>query len=351
MAQRILVIDDLAEMRAALHRALSASGYDVSVAATIAAARAMSPLGYDAILVDANLGAERGTDLIEELRSQDETAPARCLLITGGPVDGLAEGVACLAKPFALDALAEAVRALLQPRPAEPGAAPGSAAGAGPAPGQPEPAGRDLATAGPQLGPLLAVVRRLRAREHRELADYLHDGPIQELTAASLELQLLRRSAPPPPHADFLQQRVDAASGALRCLVDLSWPPEPAQADPADGIRQRAARLVAGPATVQAAAGLDAATAPFAADLVELVLLGTEAAAPEAGAQVTVQADRERIQVEVALAPSRAGQAVGDPVLAQAALTDLAAALGAALTAEYSAQEWLVRLITPIKTA
>jgi DNA-binding response OmpR family regulator len=352
MTQRILVVDDLAEMRTLLHRALSASGYDVSVAATIAEARAMHPLGYDAILVDANLGAERGTDLIEELRAQDEAAPARCLVITGGAVDGLAAGVAHLAKPFQLDALTGAVQALLQPHEAGPGERAGSARAAGVPPRQqPGPAGPDRAAAGPQLGSLLTVVRALRAREHRQLAEYLHDGPIQELTAASLELQLLRRSASPPPHADFLQQRVDAASGALRGLVDLSWPPEPDQADPADCIRERAAWLLAAPPAVRAVTGLRPARAPLAADLVELMLLAIEPAAPEAGVQVTVSADPERIQVEVSLRPPGAGPAVGDPVLAQAALTDLAAALGAALTAELSGQEWRVRLITPVRTA
>jgi DNA-binding response OmpR family regulator len=115
VAQRILVVDDHAEMRAVFRRALAANGYEVNAAATLAEAWAMDPAGYDAVLVDANLGAERGTDLIERLRSQDATAPARCLMITGGAMDELPDNVASLARPFQLDALIGAVRALLKP--------------------------------------------------------------------------------------------------------------------------------------------------------------------------------------------------------------------------------------------
>ncbi len=95
---RVLVVDDTEEMRKTIHRALSAGGYQVDVAATLAEAEAKEPGGYDAVLVDAQLGAERGIDLVERLRSKDQTAAARCVLISGGIPDRLPEGTAYLAK-------------------------------------------------------------------------------------------------------------------------------------------------------------------------------------------------------------------------------------------------------------
>src|ERR1022692_5072800 len=69
--QRVLVVDDLDEMRTLIHRALSARGYKVDVAANLAEAREKQPRGYDAVLVDAHLGAERGIDLVEALQSEE----------------------------------------------------------------------------------------------------------------------------------------------------------------------------------------------------------------------------------------------------------------------------------------
>ena len=74
----------------------------------------MDPAGYDVVIADANLGAERG-NIIAALGAQDESALARCLVITGGAVDALPDGVAYLTKPFQLDDLFAAVRALLEP--------------------------------------------------------------------------------------------------------------------------------------------------------------------------------------------------------------------------------------------
>src|SRR5712671_4300040 len=89
-------------MRILIHRALSTSGYQVDVAATLAQARAMDPAGYDAVLVDAGLGPDRGMDLIESLRSEDPAA------------DTIPAGVARLTKPFKLAELLTAVHALHQ---------------------------------------------------------------------------------------------------------------------------------------------------------------------------------------------------------------------------------------------
>ena len=113
--ERVLVVEDTAQMRAVLNRALGRAGYRVDLAATLTEARGMDPGRYDAVLIDANLGAERGTDLVEELRARDEAAIGRCLIITGGSLAALPDGVASLAKPFQLTDLLGAVRALHQP--------------------------------------------------------------------------------------------------------------------------------------------------------------------------------------------------------------------------------------------
>jgi CheY-like chemotaxis protein len=344
VAQRILVVDDHAEMRAVFRRALAAKGYEVSTAATLAEAWALDPTAYDGVLVDANLGAERGTDLIEGLRSQDATAPGRCLIITGGAMDRLPDDVARLGKPFQLDALIGAVRALLKPAGAatEPGQRPSVLAEPDrplPVAGQPTPP--EPTAAGPRLGPLLAIVRRLRARERSELADFLHDGPIQELTAASLELQLMRRSAPSSPQVDALQEQVDAASRALRELVDLPWRPGSGELSPTQLIRQRTAWLLTAPGSIDADAGLGAEEAPFIADIVELMLLVIGAACPAAEeAHVVVGSDPRLIQVAMSATSAPDDRAVDGPVLLQAALNGLASALGAELSTDFTGPRW-----------
>ena len=115
MTKRVLVVDDVAEMRALIWRILSADGYQVDVAATLAEARGLDPAGYSAVLVDAHLGTEDGTDLIEELRSADPAAVSRCLVITGGTAVAGPAGLALLTKPFRAAELLDAVRALQQP--------------------------------------------------------------------------------------------------------------------------------------------------------------------------------------------------------------------------------------------
>lgn len=351
MAQRVLVVDDLDEMRVLIRRALSADGYDVDVAGTLAEAQRMDPTGYDAVLVDAHLASGRGTELIETLRSQDPAAARRCLVITGGATDMLPEGVPVLAKPFQLSDLLAAVRALQQPGTVtEPGATAG-------VPADPDiqlpasvPHPRHPAAAGePQVRQLLSIVRRLRARERRGLTDFLHDGPIQELTAASLELQMMQRSVPPSAasHVDSLLRQVNAASGSLRWLVDGLWPFLPRETDLTEAIHQRTAWLLAAPATVDDGmrqAGPGAIEAPLIADVVELMLLASEAATPSAQAHIAVRTDEQLIQIDLCLTSGQDDDIIGDPATAQASLDGLASALGGSMQIVFSEQQWHVRL-------
>ena len=147
VTKRVLVVDDMAEMRTLIQRVLSADGYQVDVAATLAEARRLDPAGYSAVLVDAHLGAEHGLDLIEELRSADPAAARRCVVITGAPAEAGAADLAFLAKPFQAADLLDAVRTLPQPvsQPDPPPSGPPR-----PGPERPDPRAAGPGAAGPR---------------------------------------------------------------------------------------------------------------------------------------------------------------------------------------------------------
>ena len=108
---RVLVVDDARDMRAVIRRVLESGGYRVDAVGTLAEARAMTPGGYDVVLVDMRLGSEEGITLIEELATANPEAASRCLLMSGS-LAYAPPGVATLAKPFRPDQLLDAVRAL-----------------------------------------------------------------------------------------------------------------------------------------------------------------------------------------------------------------------------------------------
>jgi CheY-like chemotaxis protein len=352
--RRVLVVDDVDEMRILIHRALSTSGYQVDVAATLAQARAMDPAGYDAVLVDAGLGPDRGMDLIEALRSEDPAAAGKCLVMTGGAADTIPAGVARLTKPFKLAELLTAVHALHQvPAARAAGSGAGVSSGSGTrAPVTEPPAASRPGAAAPQAWQLLGIVRRLRERERHELVDFLHDGPIQGLTAVALDLQMARSEIPvPAPRLAAAMQQLDAAAGSLRWLIDGHWTSLMAQTTLADALRQRTAWLLAAPATVHsdALAAVPTATEiPVIADVAELMLLGILPASLPMRADVAVRTEADEIRIELALtAASRDERPASDPAAVQAALGELAFALGAAAQVDIRDQPWRARLVLP----
>jgi CheY-like chemotaxis protein len=334
-------------MRALIRRTLGTAGYHVDLASSLAEARGMDPSSYDAVLVDARLGADRGTDLIEELTSADPAAPRRCLVITGGPRDALPDGVASLAKPFRLAELLTAVRALHQPgaigepdhrtqatRPAgtgAPAAALCAPCAAGPA--------------GPVAWQLLGLTRRLRARERGELAGFLHDGPIQDLAAASLELQLLRRSVVPEqaPPLDAVVKRLDAVARPLRAVVNEAGPALVPESRLAGALRQRAAWLLATPLAVDAepaCAGLAATEVAAVIDVAELMLFAMTPGLPPDEARVEVRATDDLIGITVTLMPAVGGEPASDSAAARGTLGELATALSASVGSEFGRTLW-----------
>jgi DNA-binding response OmpR family regulator len=257
-SQRILVVEDAPDMQAVISRLLGSRGYRVDTAGTLAEARAMTPGEYDAVLVDARLGSEQGTTFIAELIALDPGLASRCLLMSGGLLDA-PSGVAALAKPFLPDQLLDAVRALCAAVPAQPVA----------------PERESAAATGPAVMPL-GVSGLLRERERADVADALHDGPVQDLAAAILGLHLIREQLPTPRREllDSVAGQVSQAATALRALIGRLSPPWPG-ASPATMITSQTAWLLASPADVDIrppADGMSQKTARLAADVAELVL-------------------------------------------------------------------------------
>jgi CheY-like chemotaxis protein len=402
-------VDDTDEVRTLIRRALAAHGYQVDVAASLAQASALDPGGYDVVLVDADLGTERGTDLIDALLAQDPGAAARCLMITGGGTGLAPAGVACLPKPFRPADLLAAVRARLAPGPAPAaGAAPGDTAPApvlaaavpaapaamtvataavappaapqaraatatvAAAPGtarQPaaarQPAGETppprsrpaaarpggQASRLPPAWRLLGLIRGLRSSERATLADFVHDGPIQELAAAALALHLTARE-----HGELaqtvgeLQAEIDTAGRALRYLTDGDWPFLPPGASLPDIIRQRTAWLPLSSVTVDIRHTCAAlrAEAPLIADVVELALFVMTSDGPPSQAHVCVQAGEDDAEIVLTLTqPSD----VRDWAADQAQLAELASILGATAHNERGPARWQVRITMPRQCA
>ena len=229
-SQRVLVVDDDDAISSLMRRALMGEGYHVDLAASVTQARTMYPGGYDAVLVDARIGSERGMDLIDALLADDPAAASRCLMVSGGDTLSLPAGVAFLAKPFRPADLVSAVRALGEADPARIEADPARTApirrGGGPPPEQ----------------GLLRLLRLMRSGERIALADFVHDGPVQDLTAATLSLQMISCPAQPDLEQSLaeVQRQLDATARALRWITD-EWPFPGPQSGLADTLRRRAA--------------------------------------------------------------------------------------------------------------
>ena len=371
---RVLVVDDTEEVRVLIRRALAGHGYQVDAAASLAQASALDPAGYDVVLVDAHLGAERGTDLIDALVAQDPAAAGRCLMITGGSSSVVPHGVAILAKPFRPADLLVAVRALHQPDSAA-AARPPAAAVTGNGSAAPQPAVARSAVAGPAVaqsaapGPgvarpgsrasrmpatwrLLGMIRVLRSSERATVADFVHDGPIQELAAAALAIHLSGReehTGGARLHGE-IQQGIDAAGRSLRYLTDGDWPFLPPGASLPETIRQRTAWLPLSSVTVdirQTCAALRA-EAPLIADVVELALFLMTSDGPPSQADICVQAGEN--EAEIVLTLTQPGD-VRDWAADTGQLAELASILGGAAYTERGPARWQVRIAVPRQCA
>ena len=352
---RVLVVDDTEAVRVLIRRVLARSGYQVDVAGSTREARALSPARYDVLLIDAHLGGESGTALIEELRAADPDSAQRCLLVTGGTADRAPAGVACLSKPFrpadllsAVDAMRSATghrRSVIKDLA---GSAAGRTGSARASMGRAAAAASEPA-AQPAAGQLLASVRGLRAAERAAVADFLHDGPVQELTAAMLTVDLLSRLAPDEvrPYAEQIRRHLDAASRPIRRFMDQASPGAQAGSTLDSQVRRHTAWLPFAPVTVRDLRS-PAASGPGPAvivDIVELALHALAGSAPPARADIEVQPGEQVLEIMLTVTPlDGATVRAADVTAAQQALAQLAAALGGTVQAGLGAFPWRVRL-------
>ena len=139
-SRHILVVDDEPHIGLLLRPHLEQLGYRVSLARTIAAARAVlttPSVGVDGVLLDLHLPDGSGLDFLRELRAASEHRTLPVLVLTGegedrvlGAVRGL--DAALLTKPFSPTKLVARIAALLGDAPTPPPAPP-----APPRPGYP----------------------------------------------------------------------------------------------------------------------------------------------------------------------------------------------------------------------
>ncbi len=120
-AQRLLLIDDDARLAAMVGDYLRQAGFEVDVAATLAAGRArLHDVSYDALLLDLMLPDGDGLDFTRTLRGDARTRRLPLLMLTarGEPLDrivGLELGADdYLGKPFEPRELLARVKALLR---------------------------------------------------------------------------------------------------------------------------------------------------------------------------------------------------------------------------------------------
>jgi hypothetical protein len=204
---------------------------------------------------------------------------------------------------------------------------------------------------------LLDITRALRAAERGYLAGWLHDRPIQDLAAATLELGLVRRAIGPEAgdQLDVPERQVETAGRSLRRLVDELAPFPRAGSGLTAALERRTAWLLAAPLAVnlgQGAADLPADEIEAVADLVELILFGVagdekpDGPPAPAGTLAAVRADRDVIVVELNIRLS-----AGEPADATAWLDGLAAAMRTRAEAETRGSRLRVRVEIPRRRA
>lgn len=113
---RVLVVDDEPSIRLLCRVNLELDGHEVVEAASLGEAR--EQLGeeqFDVVMLDVHLGRETSGDLVGECHAHEPPIPV--VLVTGAAesLDGEPEADVVLPKPFAPQALLDAVRDLARP--------------------------------------------------------------------------------------------------------------------------------------------------------------------------------------------------------------------------------------------
>jgi two-component system OmpR family response regulator len=83
-AQRILVLEDHADLRRLYAKVLTKAGYEVYPAATLEEARALLSQGHvDVFVCDIHVGDERGTDLLREQSAALNQQGTKIVVVSG----------------------------------------------------------------------------------------------------------------------------------------------------------------------------------------------------------------------------------------------------------------------------
>jgi CheY-like chemotaxis protein len=213
----VLVVEDDTEVRDLVGAALAAGGLRLLSAADVEEAERLLSCHAPALLVtDLRLGSGSGAALATEARRRHPDLPV--LIISGQPElgHGLAPPVEVLAKPFALPALVGAARRLLEAATFAGHSAayvdgPDDAGDAGDAADTVSAVGADEAAGVPALRVVAAYEAMLG-----DVMTHLHDEHLQQLTAATLRLGLLRKLGGTDAEANRVISEVE------RTLVEAS---------------------------------------------------------------------------------------------------------------------------------
>jgi hypothetical protein len=152
---------------------------------------------------------------------------------------------------------------------------------------------------------VLGVVRQLRSLERGHLAGLLHDGPMQDLAAITLQLGL--------PHdndtsADILRQ-ADRAGRELRRIQDELWPFPPPGHGLIETLQRQTAWLLRTPLAVSVgdgAAALPVTDVQAVAEVTELILTGLAVEGAWDRPVAVVRADEALIFLELAMTSASA---------------------------------------------
>ena len=208
----------------------------------------------------------------------------------------------------------------------------------------------------PAVWPLLGLIQRLRAAERAAIADFIHDGPIQDLTAALLSVQALTRAPPGglAPHVAELGHHLDAAAGSVRQIADDSALPLQVEAGLCGLVQRRTAWLPFSPVTAEfqgtsAAPGIEV---PVLAEILELALFALADLAPPSRADILVHAGETVLDILLTLTPAdMIPEGAGDAAAARVALAELAQALGGTARASFGAFPWRAGIRLPSRPA
>jgi hypothetical protein len=180
----------------------------------------------------------------------------------------------------------------------------------------------------------------------------MHDGPIQDLTAALLNVQVLTR-APPGDlvrRMAELRHHLEAAAGSVRQIADDDVLPIQAAADLDGRVKRRTAWLPFSLVTAefQHPSAAPGPQVPVIAEILELALFALADLAPPGRADISVRPGEEVLEILLTLTPVAAiPEGAADAAAARRSLAELAEALGGTARTSFGAFPWRAWIRVP----